>query len=243
MNVSIRPALFLLAGAFASGVLAQTSSAASAPEPAPIAAQAATKPPVAADSAAKDRIANTFYFHPLGLAGTIGTVFTPLHLVSLQFDYERRLVAHLAGIGTLSYQFISAGVDGTNVSIHYYDVMAGLRWYALEDFEGFYLQPMLDGDFAGARGSNPRKVGTVDQNRVGGMLYTGTNRRWGALSLDWNVGIGYLPWNDSYDEYKRSTGVTTVQKITEVNSLSKSYAGFLAGTPQFGMNIAMGFGI
>lgn len=183
---------------------------------------------------------NVLYFHPVGIAGMIGSVFAPYDLVSLQLDYERRLQPHLSAIGTLSYQDIGAEVDDTQVEIRYFDVLAGLRWYPVNDFSGFYLQPSLNLDLAKATGSNPRKKGTVEQNRFGGMLYLGTNRRWGAFSLDWNVGIGYLPWDDKYSEYNRKTALTSDQKITEVSSLTKDYAGFLAGTPQFGANLALG---
>ncbi len=183
---------------------------------------------------------NVLYFHPVGIAAMIGSVFAPYDLVSLQLDYERRIQPHLSAIGTLSYQNIGAEVDDTQVEVRYFDVLAGVRWYPLQDFSGFYFQPSLNLDLAKASGSNPRKKGILEQNRVGGMLYLGTNRRWGALSLDWNIGIGYLPWEDSYSEYNRNTGVTTNKKISEVSSETKEYAGYLAGTPQFGTNLALG---
>lgn len=193
-----------------------------------------------AGSRSEAPLQNVLYFHPVGIAAMIGSVFAPYDLVSLQLDYERRLQPHLSAIGTLSYQNIGAEVDDTQVEVRYFDVMAGVRWYPINDFSGFYLQPSLNVDLAKATGSNPRKRGTLEQNRFGGMLYLGTNRRWGALSLDWNVGIGYLPWEDSYSEYNRRTGLTTDKTITEVSSLTKDYAGYLAGTPQLGSNLALG---
>jgi len=221
----------LLVGILAAGAAAQDSAKASVPK-----ASAASAP------SAPDALENTLYFHPAGVAAMVVSVFAPYDLVSLQMDYERRIVPHLSGIGTISYQDIGASVDGYDVEIRYFDLLAGVRWYPTSDFTGFYLQPVLNLDLAKAIGSNPKKRGRVVQNRFGTMLYLGTNRRWGALALDWNVGIGYLPWDDSYSDFKRSTQVTTEKKITEVSSLTKSYAGFLAGTPQFGMNLALGFG-
>lgn len=221
----------LLAGILAAGARAQDTASPSVPKPVP-----------GVSASGPDMLENTLYFHPAGIAAMIVSVFAPYDLVSLQMDYERRIVPHLSGIGTVSYQNIGASVDGSEVEIRYFDVLAGVRWYPLNDFSGFYLQPALNLDLAKAIGSNVNKRGTVEQNRFGAMLYLGTNRRWGALSLDWNAGIGYLPWDDSYSEFKRSTEVTTEKKITEVSSLTKSYAGFLAGTPQFGMNLALGLG-
>lgn len=183
---------------------------------------------------------NVLYFHPVGVAAMVGSVFAPYDLVSLQLDYERRLKPHLSAIGTVSYQDIGAEVDDTQVEVRYFDVLAGVRWYPVNDFSGFYLQPSLNLDLSKATGSNPRKRGTLEQNRFGAMLYLGTNRRWGGLSLDWNIGIGYLPWDDKYSEYNRRTGLTTDKKITEVSSLTKDYAGYLAGTPQLGTNLALG---
>jgi len=221
----------LLIGLLAAGASAQEPAAASS-------AKGAASSPKAENDAPE----NTLYFHPVGVTAMIVSVFAPYDLVSLQLDYERKIIPHLSGIGTISYQDIGAAVDGYDVEIRYFDVLAGVRWYPVNDFGGFYMQPALNLDLAKAIGSNPKKRGTVEQNRFGAMLYLGTNRRWGALTLDWNVGIGYLPWDDSYSEFKRSTGVTSDKKITEVSSLTKSYAGFLAGTPQLGSNLALGFG-
>lgn len=220
----------LLVGILAAGAAAQDAAA------------TVSKGIVGTPSSNAEVVENTLYFHPAGVAAMVVSVFAPYDLVSLQMDYERKIVPHLSGIGTISYQDIGASVDGYDVEIRYFDLLAGVRWYPTNDFTGFYLQPALNLDLAKAIGSNPNKRGRVVQNRFGGMLYLGTNRRWGALALDWNVGIGYLPWDDSYSDFKRSTQVTTVKKITEVSSLTKSYAGWLAGTPQLGMNLALGFG-
>jgi hypothetical protein len=189
-------------------------------------------------SPAYEGMQNTLYFHPQSIVAMAASVFLPYDLVSVQVDYERMIIPHLAGIGTLSYQSVGMEVDGYDVEVRYFDVMAGVRWYPLNAFHGIYLQPVLNLDLAKATGSSPKKRGSLEQNRLGTMLYFGSNRRFGSLTLDWNAGIGYLPWEDSYNEVKFSTGERTTKKISDVTS----YAGFLAGTPQFGMNMALGFG-
>jgi len=86
------------------------------------------------------------------------------------------------------------------------------------------------------------------------MLYLGTKHIWGHFTLDWNIGIGYLPWDNTYTT--RRTGkdpvynpilhTTTSETHTSIETErfpdeATGYIGLLAGTPQIGANFAFGW--
>ena len=228
-GLSLRMSALVLGGLIASSVAA-TDSTVGGPR----------VPAVAHARDSSELLENALYLHPVSILAMAATTFTDDGVVGLQLDYERRIAPHFSGIATVSYLGFKLKQSGYDVDVMFFDLMAGARWYPTKDFEGFYLQPTLDFNMTSGDASNSKKKGSIDFTRLGGMLYLGTNRRFGWFTVDWNVGVGYMGWDDKYTETKFAHDGKPDSTYTNKITAKVDAAGFLLGTPQFGTNLSLG---
>jgi len=104
-----------------------------APTPAPV-SQAPN--PVGSETtvatSSSSEVMNVIYLHPVALLVTAISPATPLDMTSLQIDYERSVIPHLAGIATVSTSKISTSREGMDIDISFFDILGGIRWYPLQ---------------------------------------------------------------------------------------------------------------
>jgi len=189
-----------------------------------------------------DESRNAIYLHPVSILSTAAVpLFSDNNFTGLQVDYERSIKPHFAGIGSISYLSFDLTYQEYKVDAHIFDVMAGIRWYPFEDFTGMYVQGMLDYNWSAgdADSAKPAMHGRVDQSRLGPMLYWGVNRRIGHLAIDWNLGVGYLPWDNTYK--KTGTRQAADSTLSLTKKIGQPWTGFLMGSPQFGTNFSLGW--
>jgi roadblock/LC7 domain-containing protein len=193
----------------------------------------------AEDSAKVLEYRNTVYVHPASIMAMAIVPATSNSFVGLQLDYERSLQPHVSAMATVSYLGTSITYRDYDVNAHIFDVMLGMRWYPFSTFQGMYLQPMLDYNWSAGDATDSEKHGRLEKSRLGPMVYVGTNRRFGPFTVDWNLGIGFMYWDDSYKDTKLSTGETDDVAITK--KLDQPWASIVMGTPQFGGNLMLGW--
>lgn len=185
---------------------------------------------------------NALYFHPSQISSMAIVAGMPLDLgmIYLQTDYERYLKPGLSGFGSFSYfSLYPTGSDDGEGDLGFLDLKGGVRLYPSQGFSGFYVQPVINYNRMFLSVDDDFESFDVAINRFGVMAYLGFNGKWDMITVDWNVGLGYLGHGDV--KYTVVDKVEGTEKTRSLEDEDAEAADYLLVNPTFGTNFAVGF--